>query len=94
LSGFSVPDDLPCNSHYLVVDANCDAGGTFIGLAKAIDEQGDATADLFVTHGIFSKNAGPRLKQYYKNVYSTDTTPVRADGVTYFNIVEGVLNYA
>lgn len=92
LSGFAIPDDLPSNSHYLVVDDICDAGGTFIGLAKVIAEEGDATADLFVTHGIFSKEAGLRLKKHYGNVYATDSIDRLADGVTYFKIVEGLLN--
>lgn len=91
LSGFSV-DELPSNAHYLVVDDICDAGGTFVGLGEVIAEN-SATADLFVTHGIFSKNAGERLKKHYNKVFSTDSVDRLADGVTYFNVSEGLVRY-
>lgn len=68
LSGFLV-DVKP--GHYLVVDDICDGGGTFVGLGEKIMEQG-ATADLYVSHGIFSKGTR-RLRELYKNIYTTDS---------------------
>lgn len=92
LSGF-VLDDLPSNQYYLVVDDICDAGGTFVGLGEVIAENG-ATADLFVTHGIFSKNAGSRLQKHYKRIYSTNSVGRKADHINYIFDVEGLRIYA
>jgi ribose-phosphate pyrophosphokinase len=57
--------------HYLVVDDICDGGGTFNGLAAKIHEQG-ATADLYVSHGIFSKGTRA-LEENYGKIYTTDS---------------------
>lgn len=69
LSGFDVDVDAGC--HYLISDDICDGGGTFIGLGERIREQG-ATADLYVSHGIFSKGTR-QLKKIYNNIYTTDS---------------------
>lgn len=69
LNGFTL-DSIP-QGHYLVVDDICDGGGTFMGLADKIREQG-STADLYVTHGIFSKGISGLL-EYYNAVYTTDS---------------------
>lgn len=71
LSGFSI--DVP-KGHYLVVDDICDGGGTFMGLAEEIKRCG-ATADLYVTHGIFAKRAEPRLLKHYQDIFTTDSLP-------------------
>lgn len=55
----------------LVVDDICDAGGTFIGLAGVLKER-DLTADLFVTHGLFSKGT-QILKEHYDRLICTDS---------------------
>lgn len=41
--------------HCLITDDICDGGGTFLLTAKALREQGAASVNLYVTHGIFSK---------------------------------------
>jgi len=69
LTGFDVT--VEPGKHYLVVDDICDGGGTFIGLGDKI-KAGGAFADLYVTHGIFSKGTDA-LKTIYKNIYTTDT---------------------
>lgn len=52
-----------------IVDDICDGGGTFLGLAKALKENGAGDIHLVVTHGIFSNNAIKRLtKTYFKSV--------------------------
>jgi ribose-phosphate pyrophosphokinase len=76
LSGFAV--EVEEGNHYMVADDICDGGGTFVGLGEKIREQG-ATADLFVSHGIFSKGVSPLLG-YYNKVYTTDSRP-HHDGV-------------
>ncbi len=88
LSGFSV--DVPAGGHYLVVDDICDGGGTFVGLGEKIKESG-AWADLFVTHGIFSKGTA-EMKKYYKNVYTTDSFVANdRNDVMAFNIVNEMM---
>ncbi len=54
----------------LVVDDLCDAGGTFIALAKALDGKtyDISRLDLYVTHGLFTKGIEPLL-EYYHNIY-------------------------
>jgi ribose-phosphate pyrophosphokinase len=89
LSGFRL-DDLPSNSHYLVVDDLCDAGGTFLGLAGVINENG-ATADLFVTHGLFSKGAVERLNKVYNKIYTTNSIDSPRSGVEYIFNTEGLV---
>lgn len=89
LSGFDI--DVPEGGHYLVVDDICDGGGTFIGLGEKIKECG-AYADLFVTHGIFSKGVDS-LKEYYKNVYTTDSLNKTA-GTLVIPVIEDMITYA
>lgn len=93
LSGFSV--DIPEGGHYLVVDDICDGGGTFMGLGDKIKEAG-AFADLYVTHGIFARNAVHKLKDYYKNIYTTDSLPSvlgNNPSVRGIRVVERMMNY-
>ena len=55
--GFEVPNvDLKENDKILIIDDLCDAGGTFIGIAKALREkQPKLQISLCISHGIFSK---------------------------------------
>lgn len=83
LTGFDVTVD--AGKHYLVSDDICDGGGTFIGLGEKIIEQG-ATADLFVSHGIFSKGTDD-LTRYYDNIYTTDSLLTNKDGAKVIHVV-------
>lgn len=89
LSGFDI--DVPDRGHYLVVDDICDGGGTFIGLADKIHEH-DAFADLYVSHGIFSKGTR-ELKANYKNIYTTDSRNFQRDGVFVLPVVNDMERY-
>ena len=89
LSGFSI-DGLESGKHYLVVDDLCDGGGTFMGLADKILRAG-ARADLFVTHGLFTKNATEKLAKFYSQIYATDSWPIKHERVNYINITEGMI---
>lgn len=90
LSGFEVKVEPGC--HYLVSDDICDGGGTFIGLGEKIREQG-ATADLFVSHGIFSKGTH-ELKKIYNKIYTTDSLPhYHAEGIEVIEVVKEMENY-
>lgn len=74
LSGFSInlPDtdkDFPV---YLIVDDICDGGGTFLGLHDAMDlDYGQV--DLFVSHGVFSKDALVNLTEKFETVFTTNS---------------------
>lgn len=91
LSGFTL-ESIP-QGHYLVVDDICDGGGTFVGLADKIREQG-STADLYVTHGIFSKGTR-ELLEAYNTIYTTDSLAgsERDNDVTVLAVVEEMENY-
>lgn len=90
LSGFDIK--VEAGRHYLVVDDICDGGGTFVGLGEKIREQG-ATADLYVTHGIFSKGT-TALKQIYENIYTTDSREIHErNDATFLPIVKEMENY-
>lgn len=90
LTGFEV-EDLPKGGHFIVIDDICDGGGTFAGLGEKIREQ-NCFADLFVTHGIFSKGAHD-LKQIYKNIYTTNSRHIDAHNeIMTFDVIKDMLN--
>lgn len=91
LSGFTL-ESIP-KGHYLVADDICDGGGTFIGLAEKIREQG-STADLYVSHGIFSKGTR-ELLEAYNTIYTTDSLAgsERDNNVTVLAVVEEMEKY-
>lgn len=85
LNGFEL-EKIP-KGHYLVVDDICDGGGTFVGLAGKIEEQG-STADLYVSHGIFSKGTD-ELEKHYKQIFTTDSRNVNPrNNVTIIPVVK------
>lgn len=87
ISGFGVQTLTP--GRYLVVDDLCDGGGTFLGLAAEIEREG-ARADLYVTHGLFTKGTKPLLEAF-ENVYCTDSTTGDKPGVTVLPRCESLL---
>jgi ribose-phosphate pyrophosphokinase len=90
LTGFDV--SVEAGGHYLVSDDICDGGGTFVGLGELIREQG-ATADLYVSHGIFAKGT-TELKKFYNTIYTTDSfTTVRDNDVVVLPVVKEMENY-
>lgn len=56
----------------LVLDDICDGGRTFMELGKLLKEQGAASIQLFVTHGIFSYGIKD-LCGLYDKVFTTDS---------------------
>lgn len=66
-------DQIHQDAKLLVIDDICDGGGTFGLLGRAIENiETNVSMELYVTHGIFSKNLDP-LTDYYSKVYSTDS---------------------
>lgn len=84
LKGFGV-EPLEAGKHYLIVDDICDGGGTFLGLQEVIEAMG-CTADLYVTHGIFSQGT-EKLLEKFGNIYTTDSTTFDKQGVTVIGAV-------
>ncbi len=71
LTGFAL-DGLPQGGHYLLVDDICDGGGTFLGLADAIGLPKEQL-DLYVSHGVFSKDALKNLPEKFGYVFTTNS---------------------
>jgi ribose-phosphate pyrophosphokinase len=71
LSGFKL-DGLPRDGRYLIVDDICDRGGTFKGLATALDLP-PSQLDLYVSHGVFSHDAVSELPNFFGHVYTTNS---------------------
>ena len=71
LSGFTV-ESLPREGKLLLIDDICDAGGTFLGLADASGLSKERL-DLFVSHGVFSRNAETALPEKYGKVFTTNS---------------------
>jgi ribose-phosphate pyrophosphokinase len=82
LTGFGVEPLTP--GHYLVVDDICDGGGTFLGLAGVFAE--GVTADLYVSHGLFTQGTD-KLLQAYKKVITTNSTIGAKPGVEVLDIL-------
>jgi len=57
----------------IIVDDICDGGGTFIGLAEELRRRNAASLYLYVTHGIFSKDADVKLLDHFAKVYTTNS---------------------
>lgn len=71
LTAFSVPE-LPGDGPYLVVDDICDGGGTFMGLAAEAHLPPEKL-HLYVSHGVFSGMAMPKLASAYGRVITTNS---------------------
>lgn len=81
LSGFGceelpVAPDHEKQPRFLLVDDICDAGGTFMGLAKVLLEEqgvGPDQLDIWVTHGIFSGNRAEKMADFFGKIFCTDS---------------------
>lgn len=74
LTGFGMEQALPDDGRYLIVDDICDGGGTFIGLAKYLYlNTENIRLDLYVSHGVFSKNALENLEKAFSKIFTTDS---------------------
>lgn len=71
LSNFSI-EGLDPDHFYLIIDDICDRGGTFKGLAKASGLEW-GSLDLYVSHGVFSKDALDTLGEYFENIFTTNS---------------------
>jgi ribose-phosphate pyrophosphokinase len=72
LSSFKVYSDDLQGKDCLIVDDICDGGGTFIGLAEALNARNAGNLYLAVSHGIFSKGLDD-LGGYFTEIFTTDS---------------------
>ena len=72
LSGFSC-DRVPDGATAVVIDDICDGGGTFLGLADAVDLPRDRLR-LWTTHGIYSHGVAA-LRERFGMIACTDSFP-------------------
>jgi len=72
LSGFKVYTDDLGGADCLIVDDICDGGGTFNGLAEALQAKNAGKLYLAVSHGIFSKGFD-ELSKYFEQIFTTDS---------------------
>lgn len=70
ITGFEINSGSVSGRVCVIVDDICDGGGTFIGLAKKLREEGAIKVVLIVTHGVFSKTLHLEGIDY---VYTTDS---------------------
>lgn len=63
----------------LVIDDLCDGGGTFIGLGEVLEARG-VDADLFVTHGLFTKGTRD-IGAWYQKIICTDSVAAQRPDV-------------
>lgn len=54
-------------------DDLCDAGGTFIGLAAALKAKGARSVELYVTHGLFTKEVDPLFNGGIDRIWTTNS---------------------
>jgi len=72
--GFDVPDFNEFVSRpTLIVDDICDGGGTFVGIAKELDNAPIKALGLYVTHGIFSKGIEVLEDAGFTDIYTSDS---------------------
>lgn len=92
LSGFQVYVDDLQGADCLIVDDICDAGGTFIGLAKELKKKNAGNLHLAVSHGIFSKGLD-KLTSVFDTIFTTDAFQNIEDvnGVVQLKLQNGLL---
>lgn len=88
LEGFKVYETNLQGRDCLIVDDICDGGGTFIGLAKVLEQHNAGKLYLAVSHGIFSKGV-EELKKYFTTIYTTNSfKDVKDEGVVQVELKE------
>jgi len=73
LHGFKVFTKDLYKNDCLIVDDICDGGGTFMGLAAELRKHNAGDLYLYVTHGIFSKDADIKLLDHFAKIYTTNS---------------------
>lgn len=65
-----VKQPITVEDNIIVVDDLCEGGGTFIGVAKSIQQNFSYNSlSLYITHGLLTNNAVSKLKEFYSNIF-------------------------
>ena len=73
-----LPDHPGYEPKVLVIDDLCDGGGTFIGLHDELEREG-VRADLFVTHGLFTKGTKDLVNRFERVICTDSVAALRPD---------------
>jgi hypothetical protein len=76
ITGQIVRHEIPpiaAGSKILILDDLCDGGRTFLEAAEFIPEP--RHCDLYITHGVFSNGAVPRLLEVFERIWVTNSLP-------------------
>lgn len=72
----------------LIIDDICDGGATFINCANLLKSHGVTNIDLYVTHGIFSKDKQVLLDAGINKIYTTNSLlKNKADNELVFDVI-------
>lgn len=73
INSITLPDDVDFkNKKVLIVDDICDGGGTFIEIAKQLNERGVMSINLYVTHDLHTKGKQILFDAGIACIYRTD----------------------
>ncbi len=86
LSGFKVYAEDLQSKHVIIVDDICDGGGTFLGLAEALNEKKAGKLSLIISHGIFSKGFEELTKVFDTIFTSNSVQDIQEDGIIQLTI--------
>lgn len=89
ITGMRILDDVDLTDKtVMILDDICDGGRTFIEAAKHLREAGAKRVELYVTHGIFSKDVENLLDNGIDHIYTTNTLGEAKDrGLTHYGQV-------
>lgn len=93
----AVLNELKVGCTYTVVDDLCEGGRTFFEVAKSFSKYYDNDLNLYVTHGLFTNGAFPKLLMLYKHIYVyflkedvyNALTPAQKQRVTVKYLIQG-----
>jgi ribose-phosphate pyrophosphokinase len=89
ITGMRILDDVDLTDKtVMILDDICDGGRTFIEAAKHLREAGAKRVELYVTHGIFSKDVENLLDNGIDHIYTTNSLGEAKDrGLTHYGQV-------
>lgn len=91
LTGFKAYTDNLHQKACLIVDDICDGGGTFVGLAKELQNKNAGKLYLAVSHGIFSQ--GFQNLKCFERIFTTDSIKnLQIEGLTQIKLNSELLS--
>ena len=87
ITSIECPEEDLTGKTAIVFDDICDGGGTFLGIAKRLDELGAKNKILVVTHGIFSKGLDIMFDAY-DEIITTNSFPQTDDRLEVIDVMD------